>query len=204
MKEAVEGRAIDYVWHFTRLENLEGILTHGLLGRPRIAALGIPSSFNDEYRFDGHDDAICCSLGDPNYKMFYSLRQTNPGTEWVVLVLHASVLWEKECAFCASNAASNPVTCIPLVQRKGVAAFNLMFQEIPGKPPRNELGISDSCPTDPQAEVLVFGNIETKYIAGVITQSKQTEAALKERYPGFEFLYHRALFSARKDYEHWK
>ena len=204
MKKAVEGRAIVYVWHFTRLDNLEGILTHGLLGRPRIAELGIQSDFNDEYRFDGHEDAICCSLGHPNYKMFYRLRQESLGTEWVVIALHASVLWGKDCASCMTNAASNSVTCIPVAQRRGVAAFTGLFQEIPGKPPRSELGIPENCPTDPQAEVLVFGNIETTYIAGVITQSKQTESVLKERFPDYGFLYHRAFFSARKDYEHWK
>jgi hypothetical protein len=204
VKETIESKKIEYVWHFTRLANLDGILTHGLINRQSILKKGLPSEFNDDYRFDECEDSICCSIGHPNYKMFYSLRQDNPDSEWVVIVLQPSVLWEKDCAFCATNAASNEVTCIPIQHRKGIDAFNKLFDELPGKPPRNELGISESCPTDPQAEVLVFGDIEPKYIVGVVTKSKQTETALKAKYPNFEFLYHRALFSARKDYQHWK
>ena len=203
MKEAVESKGIKYVWHFTRLVNLDGILTRGLISRQKILKTGFQSELNDDYRFDGHEDAVCCSIGHPNYRMFYRLRQENPDTEWVVVALKASVLWVKDCAFCVTNAASNEVTCIPIQHRKGVDAFNRLFDEIPGKPPRAELGISESCPTDPQAEILLFCDIELQYIIGAITQSKQTETMLKQQYPDFEFLYHRALFSARKDYQHW-
>lgn len=204
MKEAVEEKNIEYVWHFTRLANLDGILSHGLINRQSIVETGLPFEFNDDYRFDGHENSICCSIGHPNYKMFYRLRQENPDSEWVVIVLQPSILWEKDCAFCTTNAASNEVACIPVEHRKGIAAFNKLFDEVPGKPPRSELGISESCPTDPQAEVLVFGDIEHRYIIGIITQSKETETTLKAKYPNFEFLYHRALFLARKDYQHWK
>ena len=136
--------------------------------------------------------------------MFYRLRQENPDVEWVVIGLKPSVLWEKDCAFCVSNAASNEVTSIPIQTRKGAAAFNRLFEEDPGKPTRQVLGISDACPTNPQAEVLVFGNIETSYIIGAVTQKKETEESLKAQYPNYQFVYHKALFSARKDYEHWK
>lgn len=204
MKDAVKSKKIEHVWHFTRLSNLDGILSHGLINRQSILASGLPSEFNDDYRFDAQEDSICCSLGHPNYKMFYRLRQENPDSEWVVIVLKPSILWKKDCAFCVTNAASNEVTCIPVDHRKGTVAFHALFNEVVGKPPRSELGISDNCPTDPQAEVLVFGNVETKYIIGVVTQSKKTEKELKAKYPDFDFLYHRALFSARKDYQHWK
>ena len=204
MKALVEKRGIDFVWHFTRLANLHGILTNGLIGRSKLVSMGVPSEFNDNYRLDGHEESICCSIAHPNYKMFYRLRQESPEIEWVVVALQPSVLWEKDCAFCTTNAASNNVTYIPIQLRKGAPAFIRLFDEVPGKPPRAELGISDSCPTDPQAEVLVFGDIEANYIVGAVTQNKPTETTLKAQYPNFQFLYHRALFSARKDYQHWK
>ncbi len=204
MKEQVEARGIDFVWHFTRLSNLPSILANGLINRRQLTLTGATAEFNDQYRLDGCEDAICCSISHPNYKMFYRLRQENPDVEWVVIALKPSILWEKDCAFCTSNAASSEVTSIPIEKRKGEAAFNKLFDEFPQKPPRATLGISDSCPTNPQAEVLVFGHIETSYIIGAVTQTKETEKSLKAQYPNFEFLYHRALFSARKDYEHWK
>ncbi len=205
MKNAVKRRKIDCVWHFTRLSNLDSILKHGLISRKDLENSGIKSDFNDDYRFDCEENAICCSLGHPNYKMFYSLRQNNPDIEWVVLALIPDVLWEKDCAFCVSNAASNEVTCIPITLRKGLDAFNKLFEEIDGKPTRAELEISDRSPTNPQAEILIFDRIEPKHIIGVITQYKATETDLKTKYENsaFDILYHNALFSPRKDYIHW-
>jgi len=203
MKDAVKKRGIEYVWHFTRLSNVDSILRHGLISRQELENSGMLSEFNDDYRLDFQEDAICCSLGHPNYKMFYSLRQSNADVKWVVLAIAPDVLWEKDCAFCVSNAASNEVTCIPISLRKQLDAFNKLFEEIDGKPSRAELGISDCCPTNPQAEILIFEQIEPEYIIGAITQDKATETELKTKYSHFEFLYHSALFSARKDYNHW-
>lgn len=203
MKKAVQSRDIKYVWHFTRLSNLESILNEGLMSRSELELRDNPPAFNDESRFDMQRDAICCSVGHPNYKMFYALRKQHSSEEWIVLALKPDVLWEKDCAFCVENAASNNVTCIPIESRKGVDAFNRLFDEIEGKPSRKELGISDACPTHPQAEILIFGSVELKYIIASICQSKSTEKKLKSTFDGFEFLYHQALFSARKDYEHW-
>ncbi len=204
MKELVEARGIKFVWHFTRLANVPGILANGLVGRVQLTFAGVPFEFNDHYRLDGYQEAVCCSIAHPNYKMFYRLRQENPDVEWAVLALKPSLLWEKDCAFCTSNAASNEVTAVPLEDRKGGVAFNRLFEEVTGKPPRVTLGISDACPTNPQAEILVFGNIETNYIVGAVTQKKETEAALAAQYPNYQFKYHKALFLPRKDYEHWK
>lgn len=204
MKELVEAKGIDFVWHFTRLSNLPMILTNGLINRAQLTFSGIPYEFNDHSRQDGHQESVCCSIAHPNYKMFYRLRLENPDVEWAVVALKPSLLWEKDCAFCTTNAASNDVTTIPLQQRKGEAAFNSLFDELPEKPPRATLDISDSWPTNPQAEVLVFGNIETDFIIGAVTQKKETEGLLQAQYPNYQFKHHRALFSARKDYRHWK
>jgi hypothetical protein len=95
------------------------------------------------------------------------------------------------------------VASTPIAQRKGLQAFQKMFFPVAGKPDRGALGLPDDCPTNPQAEILVYGVIEPKYIVGAITQTKAIENELIEKYPEFEFLYHRAHFSARKDYEHW-
>ena len=41
--------------------------------------------FNDPNRLDKHPEAICLSIGFPNYKMFYRYRSKNP-SQWVVLL----------------------------------------------------------------------------------------------------------------------
>lgn len=204
MQATIKARSIEHVWHFTRLSNLDSILQNGLINREELELQASPPDFNDHYRYDLQKDAVCCSIGHPNYKLFYRLRINNPEEEWVVIGCEPSILWEKDCAFCVENAASNNVTCIPIQNRKGLHAFNEMFEEIDGVPSREDLALPNDCPTNPQAEILVFETIEPEQIVGAICPSKAIENELKIRYPNFEFLYHRAHYSARKDYGHWK
>lgn len=203
MENKVKSRNIEYVWHFTKIENVDSILTKGLIPRASLEAQNAPVAYNDQYRFDGHKNANCLSIGHPNYKMFYSLRCQNANQSWVVVAFKPEILWLKDCAFCHENAASNNVTAIPINLRKGVAAFERMFAPVEGKPDRATIKLPDDCPTNPQAEILVFDTIEPQYIIGVITPDKQSEQILKAKYPNFDFLYHRAFYSARLDYEHW-
>ncbi len=203
MKNTVRERNIKVIWHFTRLSNLDSILKHGLRSRRKLEQLGIITEINDPYRFDNQENATCCSLGHPNYKMFYTLRQDNPEVEWVVLGIKKSILWKKDCAFCVENAASGNVTCIPIHLRKGKEAFNKMFEEIEDKPSRKELGISECCPTNPQAELLVFASIPPKYILVVVSDKKKIADHLAQHYKELDILHNNALFFARKDYQHW-
>lgn len=204
MQDLITKRKIDYVWHFARLFNLDSILQHGLIGRGQLEQWDVPPDFNDDYRYDLQKNAVCCSIGHPNYKMFYRLRVNNPQEEWVVIACKPEILYKKECAFCTENAASNNVTCVPINQRKGKEAFERMFDEVEGIPSRAELGLPDDYPTNPQAEILVFGNIEPQYIVGAICNSKTRETELKEKYPNYKFLYHKLFYLPRKDYEYWK
>ncbi|MEW8185890.1 MAG: DarT ssDNA thymidine ADP-ribosyltransferase family protein [Candidatus Thiodiazotropha endolucinida] len=197
---------IKYVYHFTRLQNLDSILLEGLMSRQDLDSCewDTPPAINDPYRFDNCLDAICCSIGHPNYKMFYRLRQQYKGEEWVVLGLKARILWEKDCAFCVENAASNNVTSIPIEERRSLDAFNQLFEEYDGKPSREDLGIPNKCPTHPQAEILVFENIEPEYIIGAVFESRQRVDEYRTQYDDFQFMYHKAPFKPRGDYEHWR
>ena len=203
MQNEVKKREIEYLWHFTKIENINSILANGLVPRAILETQNSAIGFNDQYRLDGQKGANCLSIGHPNYKMFYSLRCQNPDQVWVVVAIKSEILWAKDCAFCYENAASNSVTAIPLQQRKGLNAFRGMFDPAEGKPDRATLKLPDDCPTNPQAEILAFGVIEPQYIAGVITPTKAIEIDLKSKYPSFKFLYHRAHYSARLDYGHW-
>jgi len=203
MEDEIKKREIEYLWHFTKVENLDSILCNGLIPRADLEARAVPVAYNDQYRIDGHKEANCLSLGHANYKMFYSLRQKNTAQIWVVLAIKPEVLLIKDCAFCHENAASNNVTSIPIQERKGIHAFQKMFEPVDGKPDRDVLQLPDDCPTNPQAEILVFDTIEPELIVGAITPSKTLETELIAKYTNFEFLYHRGHYSARKDYEYW-
>lgn len=203
MKNAVESRGIKVVWHFTRIENLDSILTNGIIPRQNLENASVDFAFNDNYRLDGQKSASCLSISHPNYKMFYSLRMQNPGQEWIVIACSPKILWLKDCAFCYENSASNNVTCIPLQDRKGISAFQSIFEPAFGKPSREEMKLDPSYPTNPQSEVLVFDKIETTYIFGAACQSDNRKESLKMLYPNFQFIYRSFPFSYRLDYSHW-
>ena len=204
MENFVNSREIEYILHFTRLVNLDSILSNGLIPIDELERMGINSEINDEYRYDNCKNALCCSIGHPNYKMFYSLRMNNPDVEWCVIGIKKDILWNKDCAFCVENAASNSVTSIPIHQRKGLQAFMKLFDEIENKPTRNTLDIPSYCPTNPQAEILVFDKINSNDILGVVFQSQQRVDEYTRRYNKNNFFhYHKAFFGPRKDYEHW-
>lgn len=204
MKKIVESRGIEFVIHFTRIENLASILEKGIITRQELEDNKDDAIFNDEYRIDGFKNATCCSICHPNYKMFYSLREADKTQEWVVIGIKKEIIWEKDCAFCVENAASSNVTSIPIEERKGIDAFNKLFKELEEKPTRKDLGISESCPTNPQAEILVFDNINPEDIVGVVFQSKERVKEYTKIYDDMNFVYHRAFFMPRTDYKFWQ
>lgn len=205
MQNAVDQRGIKYLVHFTRIENLVGIFNNGLVPVDTLSQSGMNFSNNDDSRWDNCENANCLSIQFPNYRMFFRYRQQNPGVDWVVLGIKKEVLWEKDCAFCVENAASNNVTSIPLKKRKGVEAFNRLYNEYPGKPSRIDLGINPVLPTHPEAEVLVFDIIEPEYIWGVAFESlyhKNKYASLIPSNINSQVV--ERLYRYRKDYDYWR
>jgi hypothetical protein len=192
-------RQIRFLMHFTRLENLDSILAKGLVPRDQLEK---EDGCNDDVRLD-RTNAICASIEFPNYLMFYKLRQQNPGTEWVVLVINASVLWSTRVAFCQCNAASNVVTAIPLEDRMSLQAFQEMYGDFEEKR-RASLDIPVKYPTHPQAEVLLLDGVSRNAILGVIVQRDELKLQLEERYPGLFVRTMPGYFNARKDFAHWK
>jgi hypothetical protein len=137
--------------------------------------------------------------------LFYRLRDTYPEKEWAVIGLKPEILWEKDVAFCRVNAAKAEVTAIPLQERKGVAAFQAMFEDYNGKA-RSSLGIPDHYPTYPQAEVLVFDKIEPSYIVGVTFNKYENFKQFhgKNYQHDFQILFENDYYRPRCDYAHWR
>ena len=204
MQSIIQTREIPYLIHFTQLVNLESILANGILTRDHASANQLNYAYNDELRLDNHTDASCFSIGFPNYKMFFPLRKQTDDEAWVVLALHPKLLLEKDCAFYPTNAASSSVRHLDPNTLKGAQALEDMFSEIEGKPSRADLKIANHITTDPQAEVLVFDQIEPHYIGGIATASQNLANTLKARYSGYDIQRVSGFFSARKDYQHWQ
>lgn len=201
-QSVVEARKISALVHFTRLNNLAGIVQHGLLPRNACMVGNVGAVINDPYRND-HTDAVCATVTTPNYKTFFMMRQNNPGVEWVVVAIRPEALWLRDCAFCNTNAAFGEVTAIPIAQRKGVEAFKGMFAER-GKTLRAVLDIPASFTTDPQAEVLILDGVPTNLLMCLIVETDTMKQKLTAAYPHIKIITSSSYFRPRKDYRYWK
>lgn len=202
IEEFAAERKIKWLFHFTQATNLPSILEDGLVTRDKLVLEGRYEVFNDPLRIDG-TDAVCVSIGFPNYKMFWGLRQGNPGVEWVIVVITARALWMEKCAFCQANAASAGVTAIPLADRMFLDAFRLLYEDFEDKQ-RVVLDIPIHFPTNPQAEVLMLNGVPREYIAGVLVNSLNMMQRIVAAHPEIDVKCFPAYFNGRKDYAHWK
>lgn len=192
---------VKHLVHFTRESSLDSILRRGLITRDQLKRENF-DGFNDNVRAD-RTNAVCVSIGFPNYKMWFGVKQSNPGVDWVILLIKPDALWELHCAFCSANAALGAVAAIPIVERQTVSAFQGMYAEVPGKE-RAKLDIPSYWPTNPQAEVLMLRGIPRDYIRGVIVLNTQQQQRLQARHPGLQIWVHAGYFRYRKDYAYWK
>ncbi len=195
---------IDTLYHFTRVENLANIINYGLVPRNIIESNNIDSHFNDEWRYDNCTDANCLSIEFPNYKMFYSLRMSEPNTKWVVIKLKIQILFDFKCAYCWTNAGDSSMYTRSLQSRMGAAAFIDLYNNHPGYPKREDTKINDWYPTNPQAEILAFGTIPIKYIDCIYFQDYETLSAFKDIVPdNITTKVHSQVFSYRSDWNFW-
>lgn len=182
IEELVHQRNITRLFHFTHSDNLSSILENGLLSRTVLDDdENIDYVYNDDIRIDGHKDAICLSVSFPNSRMFYKYRRLRAG-DWVILEIHPSVLWDKECVFYPTNAASNNVRLTDIENLKGSEAFSNLFANDVFGTQRN-CNLPAEYPTDVQAEVLVFENIEMSYIVNTYHSNKESAQHFKNQYP---------------------
>lgn len=171
IRDFVVSRNIDCLVHFTRVENLPGILNNGLLGRVDAKRMGVGYLFNDHFRLDDIPNAISTSISFPNYKMFYGLQRNNEAADWAVIKLSPSLLWELDVAFCASNAAAKSVTSVKLEERRLVTSLSKLFSDRYEDKNRSDLNLPKNFPTNPQAEVLVLERILPDYIMEICFNS---------------------------------
>ena len=201
----IEQRQIESLCHFTRVDNLNGIIEGGIMPRESLDISGRSYHPNDLKRYDGCPNAVSVSIEFPNYKMFYSLRKSNMDVEWVVLRLDSSILCDFECAYCWTNAADRSVTDIPLQIRIGDDAFRDLFRDKIGYPKRNDLGIPSCYPTNPQAEVLVFDTIPVDYIQKICFQKNMDMFHYRDIIPyNIDYGVESSMFMYRLDWEWWQ
>lgn len=205
---------IEYLTHFTNVENLKSILDNGLIGRSKLQERGLEFRYNDELRLDGQPQSTSLSISFPNYKMFYRYRTQSDNSSWVVLLLDPSILWKLDCKFYIDNAASANARNMDLMgDRRSPSSLREMFGDY-RHIERADLEIPDNFTTHPQAEVLVFDEIDPHFIREVMFYSLEDAQQWVSLNPG-NYLqdtiisgyicrpFDKYYFSPREDWEYW-
>lgn len=197
LREKVEARQIPYLVHFTPLANVESILEFGLMSRN--ALHNHRYVFTDEYRSDGWLDWISSSVSFPNYKMFYAKKNSLKDIDgWAVLLIKRDALWELDCKFILTNAASYGIRMFQDEKWSSVEAFEEMFNHV-----EHRNGIPEYFTTDPQAEVMIKKEIPRSFI-GTIAVERPHDVDRLNGLTDIRVEVIPKLFSWRSDFEHWR
>jgi len=197
-------RNVRLLVHFTRAENLASILKSGIVPRANLSGDAI---FNDQMRLDGFTEASSLSISFPNYRMFYAYQDKNQNQNWVVIGIHPDVLLDLPCLYFSSNAASSGIRKDDeqaLAAQMGVVGLSGMFYEN-HEIDRSMRGLETNWPTDPQAEVLVFGTIDPRYFMGFAFRfcDPHLQSLACDVLPGLKQIVGGKLFGPRNDWAHW-
>lgn len=151
---------ISELMHFTRIDNLQGILDLGLNSLDFNKDLLKHNKNNDLKRLDGRSYTNSLSISFPNDKMFYKYQMKHPNQTWCVISFSPCILWKLDCLFCPTNAASLKMSSKNDESLSGSTAFKKLFDFTKSSTTR-------CYPIDSQAEVLVGGHISNKYIKNI-------------------------------------
>lgn len=201
LAESIRARAyarkIPYLVHFTPIGNVESIVEDGL--KSRYTLDGHEYIFTDEYRHDGWLDWISLSVSFPNYRMFYKKRNSPNNIDgWAILLIKRDVLWELDCRFMPTNAASFGIRLFRDDEWSSIEAFDDMFNYV-----EHRKGIPDHFTTDPQAEVMVRNEVPKHYIHKIAVEHQSDQKRLCNL-KNIRVEIKRKLYEPRCDYAHWQ
>ncbi len=215
IRKILEKRKIKHLIHFTRVENLESILQYGFVPRSMCKALDMQAICNDDQRLDGRIDCNSISVEFPNYRLLRGFQFRNQGAKWVIFKIDVEALFDisKEYGYYKTNAANSQFRSYECRYRSSVRDFEEMFcEDIEYNGThirRKDLNIPDKYTTDPQAEILISGIIEPKFIRRICFASFEDMQDYKntcrtKKLESFDYGVEPSLFGLRKDYTYWK
>ncbi|MDH2998236.1 hypothetical protein A1D22_10085 [Pasteurellaceae bacterium LFhippo2] len=172
IKRIVEKRDIEWLCHFTPVENLDNIRKNGLKLRHALSRDEV--KVTDSSRFDPFSNSICLSISKPNDWMLR--KKLSQGFELCLLLIDPAVLYEKKCLFYPHNAATKSYRYMDENSLMGDVALEALFdKEITyqksGYNPTTlmrERNLFECETTSSQAEVQCLETIEPRYIKRII------------------------------------
>lgn len=172
--EQIAARGITHLCHATKIENLPSIADHRLISRKRLETSGLDYAPNDSARHDGMLDHISTTISVPN-TWFLRWKDARPAA-WTVLLIAAEPELARETAcFTTTNAAAARVEA-----ESGAEAFARLFGDLAGRSRSSRR--HPACPTDMQAEVLIFGYVRPSHLTGLVVAPELLDS------PGLELV----------------
>lgn len=127
-------------------------------------------SVNDDNRYDGALNFVCCSVQYPNSWYLKQVVQNNRDQifqEYVVLYISLDILCVRNAKYCPCNASKSKGKFIDA----NMDNIDFIFAPTVSNYRRTDKMLS-CCPTDGQAEILIENNIPLKYINGIAVEDK--------------------------------
>lgn len=172
----ISERGVKRLVHFTPLSNLESIFEQGIIPRNEVTEDTICL---DPERRDNMLDCSCFSITSPNWSMFYKYRKNNTHLRFVVLEIDTEMLLSKDyndILFTENNAASRKYKDL-LEYHKGLEYAKSIFKDfvlLDNNITYRELAqLLPNEPTDAQAEILVRGSIDSKFIKKIYVETTE-------------------------------
>lgn len=198
IRQEIQKRKISRLCHLTRsqkalhiLSSEDGIMAVDFLDDDLYDA-------NDPLRLDGRTGHVNCSIEYPNHWYWNKVKDKEPlFRDWVILLINPEILTLDTTEFCPVNAATGSGAYIG----EGYPVFKGLFARKVHNRTRMPMMLS-CCPTDDQAEVLVYRNISRRDIIGIAVKDEDQAESEKYRWeqcniPQFNIIIAPDLFNGR-------
>ena len=182
-REILAYRDIKYLVHFTQVNNLKSILVHGLVSRNKLDEVNVNYLANDDKRVDLMRDCSSLSVEYANLDVLRSFRKKDSISNWAILVFDVNVLHENKAYFVPYNAATGNENARQGIKEKcQIKDLEELFKDeilVPYSSRSEESklrkpDLKTYYPTYDQAEVLVEGTIDLRYIKYVIFENEES------------------------------
>ena len=168
IEKVLQKHNVSRLCHITQIDKLFSILYRDTGIWANDFYEGTSMYRNDFERRDGRTDYISTSIEYPNVWYYNAKRNINPKVNiWAIMFIDTNVCLEDSTLFCPINSASSKGHYIG----NGVENFERVFDSKVGFRHRSSLML-ECCPTDDQAEVLVYKYIPVSAISGVAFESE--------------------------------
>ncbi len=180
IRQEIKARSITRLCHLTQSRKLshifgtlDGIYSNDWLKENRPDLLDA----NDPQRLDGLRDHISCSIEYPNFWYYRQVKDRERiFKDWIILLIESDVMLQDNTVFCPRNCgALGGQLADP--KHRGHTGFKRIFDSkvtgAYGKVYNRTRQMPDSCPTDGQAEVMIYRRIEQDKIFGVIAPNEK-------------------------------